>query len=1051
MKQAPSAASIAALFLTFIAVPDRAVAAAPEEVAALQAYYTGNGLLNRGLFDLAAKEYRTFLAALPDHDKAPQARYGLGVCLFRSNKLDDAARELEPLAELREFEFAAEVATMLGQARLAAGRHQEALDFFQRVLDRHAEHALADSAAAQYIEAAFRAGKRREARKTHRRFVDTWPRSSHRDRADYFAGLSALAEQEIADAANLFENVLKSAPASPFADHACLLAAQTRHQLNDLSRSETHYKTALENEKSPYRAEALYGLAAVYKASERDSDAAPLLDEYLEKHAADARVDLARLLRGRIYFDAGEYGDAAPLFKAAAKTDDEVGIEAAYWSAKCDLRRERYAPAAEALSGAIEKAGDHRLLPEMRYDRAIALYRGGQRDPAADALAEFLDRHGEHALAPEAALLRASTLHQLGRFEDGLKAVRLFLDRWPAHAEAAAVRLLLVEDLYFLKQYEEVIKAASDLLTDAADHPDAQIIRFRLGMAQYFLQQFDAAEKTLAAISAKAADDVRYASLPLALGDIHFQKGAWAAAVDRLSQYLRKGEDQPGADDAILKLGLSFQRQGKHREALSQYDRLLAKFEKSAHRVQAHFERGQVLIALDDLDQAAKAFDAVLASEEDSRFATPSRRHLSYIAYRKGDFREAARRFGRLARELRGREGEADAVYQQALAMVNAADNEEAQRVLERFLKKFDKDERVETARAYLAIVQSRQDRHADALKTMEEVNADRLAADLRASLNYERGWCLRRTGKADEAAGVFRALLKSDPPQRLRAHALLELADLESTAKRMPEAIAALESLRQLLDGAKDALPPELDEQASYRLGVALFQTGRMADAEKMLGRLLRDHEKSDLARSAAMFRGEALVSLSRHQDAVPCFERVIAGPADDPSRAIAMLRLGDAFATLQEWSRSTEAFARYLKDHADGAQWYQAEFGLGWATENQGQLDAAIEHYRRVVTRHQGQTAARAQFQIGQCLFAKKAYEAAAAELLKVDILYAYPEWSAAALFEAGRCFEALARRAEARQQFEAVVARFAGSRWADMSAERLRQAADTGLPGR
>jgi TolA-binding protein len=333
----------------------------------------------------------------------------------------------------------------------------------------------------------------------------------------------------------------------------------------------------------------------------------------------------------------------------------------------------------------------------------------------------------------------------------------------------------------------------------------------------------------------------------------------------------------------------------------------------------------------------------------------------------------------------------------------------------------------------------------------MQDVKTDGLAADLRASLDYERGWCLRRTGKGDESAEVFRALLKTEPPLRLKAHALLELADLETTAKRQAEAIAALESLRALLDDAKDALPPALDEQASYRLGVALFQSERMADAEKMLERLLRDHPKSDLVRSAAMFRGEALVSLSRHQDAVSCFERVIAGPADDPSHGPALLRLGDAFATLQEWSRSAEMFGKYLKEHADGAQWYQAEFGLGWAIENQGQHETALEHYRRVVAKHQGPTAARAQFQIGQCLFAKKEYETAAAELLKVDILYAYPEWSAAALFEAGRCFEALARRAEARQQFEAVVARFAETRWAAMSSERLRQAADTGLPGR
>lgn len=1040
-----------ALILVSAGLPADATVAASDEARALQAYYAANGLLGRGLFDLAEKEYRTFLAALPDHEKAPQARYGLAVCLFRTSRLDAAATELAPLAADDDFEFAAEVAVMLGQAHLAAGRHAEAMASFQRVAERFASHALADAAAAQFIEAAFRADRYDDARAAHDPFAKRWPDSPNRDRADYFAALATLAKGNHADAAALFEHLLDIAPDGPFTAHARLLAAQARHQLGELPASEAHYRTLLKAKKSPYRPDALYGLAAVLKAARRDADAAPLLDEYLDEYADGSLAAAARLLRGRIHFDAGAYDAADPLLKAAADDKGDTGIEAAYWAAKCDLRRDRHAAAAEALDRLIARAASHRLLPEMRYDRAIALYRGGDRERAAQALAEFADKHGDHALAPDAMHLQASALHQLGRFADSLAAAEGYRQRWPRHAAELAVRLIIVEDLYFLKRYGDVIAAAASFLSDAPDHAERDTVRFRLGMAQYFVEQYDAATKTLSALPAGAAEDARFAPLPLALGDMHFQKGEWPAAVERLSQYLKAGDDRPGADDAMLKLGLSFQRQGKHREALSQYDRLLARFSDSPHRVQALFERGQVLIALDDLAEAARSFDGVLAAGADSRFAMPSRRHLSYIAYRQGDFREAARRFGKLAGELRGSEGEADAVYQQALAMVNAGDFPEAQRVLTQFLERHGGDDRADTARAHLAIAQSRQDRHADALATLRDVKTDRLAADLRAAVAYERAWCLRRTDKPAEAAEAFRTLLSADPPVRLKAHALLELADLEGAAGDSAKAMALLESLRALIDGARDALPPALDEQASYRLGVALFQAGRMADAEAMLQRLLRDHPQSGLARSASMFRGEALVSLSRHADAVPCFEKVIAGPAEDPARPTALLRLGDAFATLQEWPRSQEQFERYLKEHADLPQWYQAEFGLGWAQENQGRHDDALEHYRRVVARHQGPTAARAQFQIGQCLFARKEYESAAAELLKVDILYSYPEWSAAALFEAGRCFEALARRAEARQQFEAVVARFKDSRWAALSGERLRQQADTGLPGR
>ena len=82
-------------------------------------------------------------------------------------------------------------------------------------------------------------------------------------------------------------------------------------------------------------------------------------------------------------------------------------------------------------------------------------------------------------------------------------------------------------------------------------------------------------------------------------------------------------------------------------------------------------------------------------------------------------------------------------------------------------------------------------------------------------------------------------------------------------------------------------------------------------------------------------------------------------------------------------------------------------------------------------------------------QCLFAKKQCEEAARELLKVDILYAYPEWSAAALYEAGRCFEALGKPVEARAQYATVVEKHDKTKGAELANQRLPKLKDGGLP--
>ena len=71
---------------------------------------------------------------------------------------------------------------------------------------------------------------------------------------------------------------------------------------------------------------------------------------------------------------------------------------------------------------------------------------------------------------------------------------------------------------------------------------------------------------------------------------------------------------------------------------------------------------------------------------------------------------------------------------------------------------------------------------------------------------------------------------------------------------------------------------------------------------------------------------------------------------------------------------------------------------------------------------------------------------------ELLKVDILYAYPEWSAAALYEAGRCFVLMNDSVQARQQFTTVTEKFKDTQWAKLAGEQLAElSASSSLPGK
>ena len=112
-----------------------------------------------------------------------------------------------------------------------------------------------------------------------------------------------------------------------------------------------------------------------------------------------------------------------------------------------------------------------------------------------------------------------------------------------------------------------------------------------------------------------------------------------------------------------------------------------------------------------------------------------------------------------------------------------------------------------------------------------------------------------------------------------------------------------------------------------------------------------------------------------------------------------------------------------------------------MGWSLENRKKYDDARKWYAQVSETHNGPTAARAQFQTGQCYFAEGKFETAETELLKVEIVYAYPEWSARALYDAGKACEQLKQPDRAKKHYALCAQKYKDTDPAKSAAQRLR----------
>lgn len=1032
-------------------------ARAEETAEARQSYAAATGFLRRGLDDAAVAEYRRFLADCPDCEHVPLAQYGLAVALQRLGRCDEALAAAGPLTQREAFEFGAEAAWIVAQCRLASGQTEPANEALESLVAKFPRHALADDAAAALVEALSAAERYEHAAAAAARFAERYPDSPLLERVAYLRGAAEAARGRWEAVAALFEPYLRDRPDGPFAAHAALTLGQAFQQLGRLQESARCFDLALrcaeQRGETRLLPDALLGLAAAL-AQRGETDAARRALERCAREFPDApRLPLAQFQVAGALLEAGQAAAAAELLGRLSGAADVPQDQLAYRLGKCALRLDDLERCDQALTRALAEFPQSPLRPLMAYDAAVARSRAGRADAAAGLLRDERAALRGHAMEPDALVLLASCEFGSKQFEAALSACREFLGRFQPHERAAEIELLAAECLRLLGRDAEAIDAWRAFLERRADHPRAAEAALRLGLALHEAGRMEEAIAALERVEALAEHDARFVAALAAMADAHYARGEWTDAISEFERYLANPK-ATASPDLLLKVALCQERAGRLDDASRTSARLIAEHPDSPHAEPARFELGEVLLRLDRKPEAAAAFEELLRRHPDTPLAGHAALRLARIAQDLGDLAKAAEHCRRaLDGPARADAELAAALRWQLAAIIEASgDQAAAAEAWGAFARQHPEPPRATEAQARRGIALARLGRCDEALAALDSAGAGRepgLDDALAAQAQYERSGCLRRAGRDAEAAQALRAVLGFDSQSVLAAHAALELAELEARAGRQEAAAELLAPLVAAADAA-NPVPEDLLEAASYRLAASWFAAERFDDAAREFSRFLERFPESKQAASAAYFAGESRFRGGDAKGAIDPLARA-ARDANAELAEPALLRLAECHAALERWPDAERVNVEYLSRFPAGQRAVQARFGLAWSREQQKRFDEAIEDYRVVVAAARGEISARAQFQIGECLFASGRHGPAAAELLKVDILFQSPPWSAAALYEAGRCFEKLGQLAQAREQFKQVTTRFADTRWAKLADAALMDVAQQAPPGR
>lgn len=1052
------AAAIAVCVLASVTAPATTAVAQPGSDAA---YRTGTGLLNKGLHDLAVAEFEKFLKDNPTHDKAATAHYALGVCYAQLGKSSDAARELDQVVGLKGFEFAADALLLRGQCALATGDEKNAASWFRRVVTEHPESKPAENATLLLGESLYRTNDAKAARDALSHFTQRWPKSESRPRAELFLALCEAGAGEYAPAATRLRDLRTSFPGGPYAAQATLIEAQCRQRTGENKDAMALYRVAADSNDASIVPDALLGLGQLARASGDRAAAAGALDQLLAKFAEHATVPAARIERARVHLEEKQPREAVRVLSAAKSLPEPWRDDYAFWTARAESDAGDHAGALKRLSAAVDAYPASPLIVEMRYDLAGELTLAGDEERAAAQYAALRQEHPKHPLAHEALGAIASIEYRRGAYAEAAAAGTQYLAEAGKDAANPGIELTLAECRYMLGAFADAEASYRAFAERHAADPRAAYARARRGMSLVKLDRFKDAEPLLseAAASKDATLDAVLKQAALgALADGCFAQSRWSDAARWLTS-LTASAAPAELDVPLLKLGLSLQRQKKTDEAIAVFRRLIEACAASPHVTQARFELGQALYEAGKLDDAKLAFEQVLASSAEQtvdeqrggEMRLHSARYLATIATNQGRTADAAALYEQAA-SLAGDTGLAgELLLEQASASLSAGDYDKAERAFATFLESNPDHPRAAEARGLHGVALSRLNKHDEAMADLELALAKPsvLPAEVRESLTYERAWTLSALKRTDDAVVAYSDLLKAKPKTTIEGHARVELARLYVASERFQQALDTLPAPTDPKTPIDPAATPLL-EQSTYLRGVCELRLEKFALAAQTLDRFTKQYPRSASFTSATLMLADAFMKSGQPQEATERLRRVVDASTSSETLGPALLRLGEATAAAQQWSASEEAFTRFLTKFGDDELAFQARFGIGWARENQGRHDAAIQAYTEVVNAHKGATAARAQFQIGECLFAMKKYADATRELLKTDILFAYPEWSSAALYEAGRCLLEAGKRDEAKKQFEEVAQRFPDTNWGRLGKERLREFAAAPLPG-
>ena len=1023
------------LFIAFGCVAS-AMAATPADEQGSELYYSANGLYNRKLYDLAVEEYTKFLSEHPNHPKRTQAQLGLGLSHYVLGKYDEAAPMLKAAGMNEALPNRLHVKLLHGQCMLALGRTSEAKSEFEVVVASDAPENIKHDAAIGLVDALYQQENWQAVLSASDTISSTTNLGPRAVRAKFQGAAARYHLNDYDNASKILTGLGQLDDNPALAHQVAFLLGECSRQTGDLAGAAKQFFVAVEKYPGALSSDAMFRLGFVLFSQDRFAEAAASMAEFLTTRPEHDSTEQAKRFLGQALLELKQYDEAVQELTPLVDRQ-EPDPDATLWLARAYSRRGRFADAYKSTQGAMSRMPTNAPpAKELLFDLGNNLMSDGKYRAAIKMFSSIVSKHQDWNQTADALRLRAACLHKADNLKKSLADCETFLANYGDNPLIDEIAFLKAENQFFLEMDGAALESYTEFLSAYAESANRDATRLRIAQLQYRKKSWQEVLKQTHELKAKNREDDLFRQVAFLAGDSHYNLEQWNDAIFALGDFVKQYPQELNADTALLKLALARLNNGEKITAIALLVELVSSHKNSTHLPFALAELGRLHYEAERWGEARGYLERIVTDYATSAEKPKAEYYLGWVSLAEAKDEEAAAHFKQVIDRAPKHPLLADSLLQTGLLLVKRSAYPEAQEVLDRFLKEFPGNLKAEYGSYYLGVSYARSDKWKEAIphfKTVAHKGATSPLADLAV---YELAWCGRYLDRPEDAMKQYETLLSELPKSKLVDRATFELSELESESKKLNSAIRRLISL---LDRTEDS---ELREQIFYRLGWSYHAKSQPDKALEFLEQLIEAYPKSELLSLAHYHAGEAALQKSEYARARLHFAPAASDATLPPQfREFALVRLGETQALTSQWPESEASYSMFVDSHAKSKLLRRARFGQGWARENQGKFDVAIKSYRQVISAgNRDETAARAQFQIGECLFMLKQYDDAIRELLKVEINYAYPQWVSKSMLEMGRALEKRGQKIRAIEQFELLVEKYPQSSAAIVARKRV-----------